>query len=85
MFKSIYEKLRLDLPSISKEDRLSLIFCAINDSPSSDTRISPTTLVFRNYPKIPGAGDRRSMAKRANIIRGAPKLVTMMKSRRVIR
>lgn len=85
ILKSIYRKLRLDLPGISKEERLSLMFRVINDSPSSDTVIRPTTLVFGIYLKNSGAGHRDSMAKRANIIREATKMGTMMKARRMVR
>lgn len=43
----VYDKLCMELPSISKEDRLSLTFRALNDTTNSDIGISATTLVFR--------------------------------------
>ncbi len=54
--RSIYNKLKMDLPSIRKEDRLSLTFRAINDVPNSDTWICPTIMVFGVYPKHPVSG-----------------------------
>lgn len=61
-----------------------LTFRAINDTPMSDSGISPTTLVYGLYPKIPGAGPRGSMAERANIIRECTKLVLRMKAKRIV-
>ena len=56
VLKSVYSKLRIDMPNIVREDRLSLAFRAINDSPTGDTGISPTALVFGVHPKLPGGG-----------------------------
>lgn len=69
ILKTICSKLRLDLPRLPKEDVLSLTFPAIN-------------LVFSTHPTLAGAGYRGSMAQRANVLREAAKLVTMMKERR---
>lgn len=49
-----YEKLRWDVPNISRKEALSMAFRAVNDAPSSGTGISPTTLVYRIFPNIPG-------------------------------
>lgn len=64
ILRSIYEKLKLDLPRITRDDRLSMAFRAINDAPDSVSGISPTTLVFGVHPKIPGVGHRGSVAER---------------------
>jgi len=83
--RAIYDKLRIDLPSMRKEERLSMSFRAINDVPNAETGISPTTLVFGVFPKIPGAGHRGDVAKRAHIIQQCTKLATAMKSRRMVK
>lgn len=51
--RTVYENLCVDVPSKSKEDRLSLSFRALNDTPNSYTRICRTTLAYGNFPKIP--------------------------------
>lgn len=83
--KTVYSKLCIDLPDVSREDRLSMSFRAINDSPCSDTGVSPTTLVFGVYPKIPGGGARGSMMQRANVIRACTEMITKLKARRVVK
>lgn len=83
--RSVYEKLKTDLPKTSAADRLSLTFRAINDVPDSDSGICPTTMVFGVYPKIPRSGHRGSMAVRAKIIQDCTALATKMKARRVIK
>lgn len=83
--RAVYDKLRIDLPHLSPSDRLSYTFRAINDVPDADTGISPTTMVFGVYPKLPGSGPRGSMAERARIISECTKLAERMKARRVIR
>ena len=80
-----YDKLLIDLPQIVKEERLSMTFRAINDTPCSDIGIFPTTLVFGVYPKILGAGPRGTMAKRSKIIRECINLVIKLLARRTIR
>lgn len=85
VLRKIYEKLRIDLPHINCDDRLSMAFRAINDAPNSDTGISPTTLVFGVYPKIHGGGLRGTMLQRASIIRDCTNNVTKMKARRTLR
>lgn len=57
ILRSIYQKLKVSLPRINREDHLSLAFRAINDAPNAKG-ISPTMLVFGVYPKLPGAGPR---------------------------
>lgn len=84
ILRSVYSKLLIDLPKISKEDRLSLSFRAINDSPSSTTGVSPTAMVFGIHPKLPGGGKRGSYAQRAQIVADCRKLATKMKARRII-
>lgn len=83
--RSVYNKLKLDLPKASQDDRLSLTFRAINDVPDSDTGICPTTMVFGVYPKLPKSGNRGSMAERARIISECTALATKLKSRRIIK
>eukprot|EP00171_Calliarthron_tuberculosum_P014672 IDg14672t1 len=83
--RSIYAKLKLDTPEMSKEERLSMAFRALNDAPDTDTGISPTTLVFGIHPKIPGSKKRGTLAQRAKIVRDATKFAMKMKSRRMIR
>lgn len=85
VLKSVYSKLKIDLPQITKSDRLSLAFRAINDSPNSDSGISPTALVFGVHPKLPGGGNRGSYAQRAKIVSECTKLAIKMKARRIIR
>lgn len=63
ILRSIYNKLKMDLPSIRREERLSMAFRAINDAPARASGISPTMLVFGILPNIPGAGFRGSMAE----------------------
>ena len=40
--RNLYENAPLELPDISRDDRLSLIFRAVNDAPIPETGISPT-------------------------------------------
>lgn len=82
--KFIYGKLKIDLPSIRREERFIMIFRAINDAPNS-AGISPTMLVFCLLSKIPDAGFRGSMVERANIIRECSKIVVQMNARRIVR
>ncbi len=83
--RSIYEELKLDLPGIRGEERRSLTFRAVNDAPNSNSGISPTTLAFRVYPKIPGAGPRGTMAEQADIIRECAKMAIRQNARPTIR
>jgi len=85
ILRSIYSKLKIDLPKISKEDRLSLSFRAINDSPNSETGVSPTAMVFGVHPKLPGGGNRGTYAQRAKIVSDCTKLAKKMKARRILR
>lgn len=82
---TVYDKLRTDLPNIKKEEKLSMAFRAINDLPSAESGISPTTSVFGVYPKIPGEAERGLVMKRSKIIRDCTEIVSNMKSRRVLR
>ena len=83
--RKLYEKLRIDKARMPREDRLSMSFRAINDVPSSNTGISPTTLFFGVYPKLPGGGHRGYMDKRVQIIRQYSELVIKMKARKMVR
>ncbi len=83
--KTVYGKLRLDMPTIRREERLSPTFRALNDVPNSSTGISLTTLVFGVYPKLPGSGIRGTMAERAHIIRQCTVMVVKMRNRRLIK
>lgn len=77
-FQTVYEKLYVDLPSISKEDRSSLAFRALNDTPNYYKQICPTTLVYRHFPKIPEGTARTTMFKQAEVIRECTQLVSQM-------
>lgn len=66
---SVYQKLSIDLPDITRDEPLSLTFRALKDVPDSDTGICPTTMVFGVHPQIPGSSPRGSMEKRVKIIR----------------
>lgn len=83
--QTVYDKLRMDPPSISRKTRLSMSFRAINSAPSSESGILKTTLVFGIQSKIPGGRYRGSMFKRAEVIRKYTNTVTKMKARRIIR
>ena len=85
LLRRVYSKLKLDLPRITKFDRLSLTFRAINDSPSPNSGVSPTALVFGVHPKIPGGGNRGTYAQCAKIVAECTKLATEVKSQRIIR
>lgn len=61
LLRSLYERIKMDLPSFLKEHIFSLSYCAIN-APSSTSGVLPTILVFGITPTIPGAGDRGTMA-----------------------
>lgn len=80
----MYEKLKLDIPNLNKEDRFSMEFRAINDAPNSATGVFTTTLVFGVYPKIPGAEHRGSFAERVEIICQFTKLAIEMKSKNLL-
>ena len=81
VLRSIYKKLKMDLPNLSRYERLTLAFRAINDAPDSNTGISPTALVFGVHPKIPGSGPRGTMAQRAHIVRECTKIAATAKAR----
>ena len=81
ILRAVYDKLKIDKPSMSREDRLSLAFRAINDSPSNESGISPTALVFGVHPKLPGSSKRGSYAQRAKIVAECTKLATEMKAK----
>ena len=85
VLRSVYQKLKIDLPEISKEDRLSLSFRALNDVPSTVTGVTPTMLVFGIRPKLPGRNRDNSLAKRAQVVEDCTKLAKKMISRRLIR
>lgn len=85
ILRKVYDMLKSDVPSLRREERLSMAFRAINDAPSSSSGISPTMLVFGVHPKLPGAGFRGSYAKRAHIVRECTKAVIKMKARRMVR
>lgn len=85
VLRTVFKKITLDMPKLSKHDRLSLSFRAINDAPNSNTGISPTALVFGVFPKIPGARNRGSMAERANVIRECTQIVMQLNARHKVR
>lgn len=85
IFRRIYEKLKIEIPGIRKEERLSLTFRAINVAIDSTTGISPTAPVFGIHTKLPGVGQARTMAARANKIRECTQVVIQIKARRLIR
>ena len=85
VLRTVYTKLKHDLPKISKDDRLSLAFRALNDTPNGETGVSPTAMVFGVHPKLPGGGNRGSYAQRAKIVSDCTKLVVKMRARRIVR
>lgn len=68
ILRKVYDNLKVDLPSINREDRLSVAFRAIKNAPNSDTGISPAALVFRVHPKLTGGGKRGICAQREKIL-----------------
>lgn len=64
-----YNEIKIYLPKLRREERLSLAFRAINNVPSSDSGISPTMFVFGILPELSGAGSYGLMVKRGKIIR----------------
>lgn len=85
VLRAVFDKISLDLPKLSKHDRLSLSFRAIKDAPHLTTGVSPTAKVFGVFPKIPGARHRGSMAERAKVIRECTQIVIKMNARRKLR
>lgn len=69
--RTVYEKPCISLPHFQREEQLSMSLKHVNDALSSKTEISPTTLVFGVYPKIPGGGPRSTILRRPNIIQKA--------------
>lgn len=67
--RTVYKELCVDLPGISREDRLSLIFRSLYDMSHVNSGICAATLVFGVYPKIHGARDRGALIQRAAINR----------------
>lgn len=53
---TIYDMLQVDIPNISKEERLSMTLPAINDSPPAQSVIAPATMAFGICPKSPTEG-----------------------------
>lgn len=58
----------MNLPSISKEKRISLTFPALNDTPNYYTGICAATLVYGIFPKIAGDTAPKTMTKRGESI-----------------
>lgn len=83
--RAAYENLSLQLKVITKENRLSISFCALNDVTSSVTGISPTTMVFGVYLKHPGSENRVNREKRAHITNQCTELFIKINFRRMIR
>lgn len=80
-----YDTLRIDMPYLRQEKRLAMTFRAMNDSPKSESGVSPTMLVFGINQKIPSGICRGTMIETANIIKDCTKIVTKMKAKRTIR
>lgn len=81
----VFKKLRIVLPHIKREGRLSVAFRAINDTLNKDFGTFPTTLVFGVYPKIPDAGVRKKRLQIASTIRECTYVVTKIKEKRTVR
>lgn len=82
--RTVYEELCINMPSLRKEERLSLTFRAINDCPNAESEISLTAFVFDTYPKIPGRGCRANAMEMADVIRECTRIVCKMNARRAI-
>ena len=67
VLRAIYEKLKINLPNMQRDDRLSMSFLAINHTPNSTSGISSTMFVFGVLPKLAGVGRRRSMAEKGKL------------------
>lgn len=83
-FRKVLEKLRIDLPHISRESFMSVAFRAINNAPISDSGIPHTTFHFGVYPKIRSAVFRGTFLQCASIVREYTFIVTEMKIKRTI-
>lgn len=56
--RTVFDKLCKDLLEIGKHEKHSMAFKAINDTPSSQNGIAPTTLVYGVYARTPGGAGR---------------------------
>lgn len=52
ILRSIYHKLKMNMPSMSREELLLMSFRSINDAPISSSRKSPAMLVLIDYRKF---------------------------------
>lgn len=83
--RSVYENLCVELSKISREERFSLTFRALNDTPHSNPGICPATLVSAVYAKIKGAHDRGSLMQRVAMIREFPAILALMKAKQTLK
>lgn len=83
--RTVYERLQLDVPRISREEKLSMSFRAVNDAPASGAGIASTTLVYEIYPRIPGVENFGSMLNRRNTLRQCTLLVTKMNAQHMLK
>lgn len=81
--RTLYIKLCLYSACISREERLSLTFRALDDTHPTDIGIFPTTLVYGIWSKIPGAGDQGLLIKMVALIRESVAIVGCMKARKM--
>eukprot|EP00171_Calliarthron_tuberculosum_P011021 IDg11021t1 len=77
--RSVYEKLKIDDPTMSRELRLSTTFRCVNDTAGFDG-VVPTLLVFGTYPRI--GTEQHPIApttlERANAVLRATKLAVQL-------
>lgn len=82
---TVYEKLCVALPGISREEQLSLTFRALNDALHTNSGIYPAALAFRIYSKLYRARDQGTVIQRTAIIREFTAIVACMKAQRTVR
>lgn len=74
-----------DMPDISKEDRMSLNFRAINESPSTRTGLCTTPGNYGLFLKLLDSRKRGRMIYRANIVRSCANNVTNMNDQHALK
>lgn len=77
--RTVYKALCVDLLGISRVERLSPKFRALNDKAHANNRLSPTTVVFGVYQKLHGARDLGMSIQNAEEIRDCTAIVACMK------
>ena len=84
--RKVYEKLKIDDPTMSRELRLSTTFRCINDSAGPNGMV-PTLLVFGSYPRLGVKSETiaPTTIERANSIREATDLAESLHRRERIR